>query len=80
MLGANEYFIPFAEEVDVAAEKNKLKEEINYQEGFLNAVEKKLSNSRFVDNAPEQVVANEKKKQADAQAKIEVLKKQLASL
>ncbi|MEQ8624862.1 MAG: valine--tRNA ligase [Vicingaceae bacterium] len=80
VLGANEYFIPFAEEVDVAAEKNKLKEEINYQEGFLNAVEKKLSNSRFVDNAPEQVVANEKKKQADAQAKIEVLKKQLASL
>lgn len=80
VLGANEYFIPFAEEVDVAAEKNKLKEEINYQEGFLNAVEKKLSNSRFVDNAPEQIVANEKKKQADAQAKIEVLKKQLASL
>ena len=80
VLGANEYFIPFEEEVDLEAEKAKLNEEIAYQKGFLNSVEKKLSNSRFVDNAPEQVVAIEKKKQAEAQAKIEVLKKQLASL
>ena len=80
VLGANEYFIPFEEEVDLDVEKAKLKEEIDYQEGFLNSVEKKLSNSRFVDNAPKEVVAIEKKKQADAQAKIEVLKKQLASL
>ena len=66
--------------VDVAAEIAKLTEELNYTEGFLKAVQKKLSNERFMAGAPEQVVAIEKKKEADALAKIETLKASLASL
>ncbi|WP_435134006.1 valine--tRNA ligase [Formosa sp. A9] len=77
---ANEYFIPMAGAIDVEAELAKLSEELKYVEGFLNSVQKKLSNERFVNNAPEAVVASEKKKEADALAKIETLKASLASL
>jgi valyl-tRNA synthetase len=77
---SNEYFIPTAGSIDVDAEIKKLEEELNYTEGFLKSVQKKLSNERFVNNAPEQVVASEKKKEADALAKIETLKGSLASL
>lgn len=77
---SNEYFIPMAGAIDVDAEIKKLTEELNYTEGFLKSVQKKLSNERFVNNAPEQVVAGEKKKEADALAKIETLKASLASL
>lgn len=80
VIGRNEYFIPMGNQIDVEAEKQKIQEEIQYNEGFLKSVEKKLSNERFVSNAPEKVVAMEKQKQADAQAKIELLKSQLASL
>ncbi|MBE7326138.1 hypothetical protein IEQ44_16005, partial [Nocardioides sp. Y6] len=61
-------------------EIKKLTEGLNYTEGFLKSVQKKLSNERFVSNAPDQVVASEKKKEADALAKIETLKASLASL
>tara|TARA_R110000868_G_scaffold147359_3_gene368803 strand:- start:215 stop:2935 length:2721 start_codon:yes stop_codon:yes gene_type:complete len=77
---SNEYFIPMAGAIDVEAEIIKLTEELNYTEGFLKSVQKKLSNERFVAGAPEQVVASEKKKEADALAKIETLKASLASL
>tara|TARA_R110002073_G_scaffold14998_1_gene60098 strand:- start:16965 stop:19598 length:2634 start_codon:yes stop_codon:yes gene_type:complete len=77
---ANEYFIPISGGINIAAEIEKLKEELNYTEGFLKSVQKKLSNERFVSNAPEQVVASEKQKEADALAKIETLKTSLASL
>ena len=77
---SNEYFIPMAGSIDVEAEIKKLTEELNYTEGFLKSVQKKLSNERFVSGAPEQVVASEKKKEADALAKIETLKTSLASL
>ncbi|MFY0714800.1 valine--tRNA ligase [Seonamhaeicola sp. NFXS20] len=77
---SNEYFVPMAGAIDVEAEIKKLTEELNYTEGFLKSVQKKLSNERFVNNAPEQVVASEKKKEADALAKIETLKASLASL
>ncbi|MCF4102435.1 valine--tRNA ligase [Gillisia sp. M10.2A] len=77
---ANEYFIPMEGAIDVEEEIKKLTEELNYTEGFLKSVQKKLSNERFVNNAPESVVAVEKAKQADAEAKIEVLKKSLAAL
>ena len=77
---ANEYFIPMVGAIDVEAEMAKLTEELNYTEGFLKSVQKKLSNERFVNNAPEQVVASEKKKEADALAKIDTLKASLASL
>ncbi len=77
---SNEYFIPMAGSIDVEAEIKKLTDELNYTEGFLKSVQKKLSNERFVAGAPEQVVASEKKKEADALAKIETLKASLASL
>ncbi|GGK26584.1 valine--tRNA ligase [Yeosuana aromativorans] len=77
---SNEYFIPMAGAIDVEAEIKKLTEELQYTEGFLKSVQKKLSNERFVAGAPEQVVASEKKKEADALAKIETLKASLASL
>jgi len=75
----NEYFIPFSEDIDVEAEIEKIKSELDYTKGFLNSIEKKLSNERFVNNAPEQVVAAEKKKQSDAQEKIKILTEKLAS-
>ena len=77
---SNEYFIPMVGAIDVEAEIKKLTEELSYTEGFLKSVQKKLSNERFVNNAPEQVVVSEKKKEADAMAKIETLKASLASL
>jgi len=77
---SNEYFIPMGDAIDVEAEIKKIEEELNYTKGFLNSVQKKLSNERFVNNAPEQVVAMERKKVADAEAKIETLEKSLASL
>ncbi|MCF6294053.1 MAG: valine--tRNA ligase, partial [Flavobacteriaceae bacterium] len=77
---ANEYFVPMQGNIDVEAEITKLTEELNYTEGFLKSVQKKLTNERFVAGAPEQVVVSEKKKEADALAKIETLKASLASL
>jgi valyl-tRNA synthetase len=76
---SNEYFIPMEGSIDVEAEIKKLTEELNYTEGFLKSVQKKLSNERFVNNAPEQVVASEKKKEADALAKIDTIKASLES-
>jgi len=77
---SNEYFIPMEGAIDLDAEIQKIQEELKYTKGFLMSVQKKLSNERFVNNAPEQVVAIEKKKAADAEAKIETLEKSLASL
>ncbi|NNK82948.1 MAG: valine--tRNA ligase [Flavobacteriaceae bacterium] len=77
---SNEYFVPMQGTIDVEAEVAKLTEELNYTEGFLKSVQRKLSNERFVNNAPEQVVASERKKEADALAKIETLKASLESL
>ncbi|SEB54675.1 valyl-tRNA synthetase [Tenacibaculum sp. MAR_2009_124] len=78
---SNEYFVPIsAENINVEEEVEKLMEELNYTEGFLKSVQKKLANERFVSNAPDQVVANEKKKEADALAKIETIKNSLTSL
>ncbi|WP_046743588.1 valine--tRNA ligase [Kordia zhangzhouensis] len=77
---SNEYFIPMEGAIDVEAEIEKLTKELEYVEGSLRIVQKKLSNESFVNNAPEQVVVNEKKKEADALAKIETLKASLASL
>lgn len=77
---SNEYFVPISGAIDIVAEIEKITEELTYTKGFLKSVEKKLSNERFVNNAPGQVVAIEKKKAADAVAKIETLEKSLASL
>ncbi|APD07687.1 valine--tRNA ligase [Flavobacteriaceae bacterium UJ101] len=75
-----EYFVPLTGSIDVEAEKAKLTEELNYQQGFLKTVEKKLSNEKFVNGAPEQVVANEHKKKEDALAKIKTIEESLANL
>ncbi len=77
---SNEYFIPVEGTIDVDAEITKLEAELKYTEGFLQSVRKKLSNERFVNSAPEQVVAIEKKKEADALAKIETIKESLRGL
>ncbi|MCD8407802.1 valine--tRNA ligase [Tenacibaculum dicentrarchi] len=78
---SNEYFIPVAEEeIDVEAETIKLNAELKRAEGFLFGIQKKLSNERFVSNAPEQVIVIERKKESDTLAKIETIKSSLASL
>ena len=77
---SNEYFIPIAGAINIEEEIKKLSDELNYTEGFLKSVQKKLSNERFVAGAPEQVIANERNKEADALAKIETLKASLESL
>ena len=75
-----ECFIPLDGHVDTEAEKAKLEDELRYAKGFLTAVRKKLGNERFVNNAPENVIAMERKKEADALEKISVLEKSLALL
>lgn len=77
---SNEYFIPVGGNVDLDAEIAKLEEELKYTKGFLRSVQGKLSNEKFVSGAPEQVIANERKKEADALAKIATLEQSLASL
>ena len=76
---SNEYFIPFSEDIDVEAEIKKLQDELEYTKGSLAIAEKKLNNEKFVAGAPEQVVANEKRKQAEALAKIKVIEEKLVS-
>ncbi len=80
MVKTTQYFVPLEGKIDVAAELKKLGEELSYLEGFLQSVMKKLSNERFVNSAPEKVVANERAKQADAEAKIAALKERIAAL
>jgi len=77
---STEFYVPASESVDTEAEIAKLREELKYTKGFLNAVMKKLGNERFVQNAPEKVVALEQKKKADAEARIKVLEEQIQSL
>ncbi len=75
-----QYFVPMGDNVNVEEEIAKLEKDLAYYEGFLNSVMKKLSNERFVNSAPAQVVANERAKQADAEAKIAAIREQLAAL
>jgi valyl-tRNA synthetase len=77
---SNEYYMLADMLIDIDAELAKLEEELTYTKGFLLSVQKKLSNERFVNNAPAQVVASEKKKEADALAKIDTLETSLSNL
>ena len=79
-VNANEYFIPVSGNIDIAAEIVKLTEELKYTQGFLRSVQGKLSNEKFVAGAPPQVIDNERKKEADALAKIATIEQSLASL
>ena len=80
LIKSDECFIPMEGSIDVEKEKAELQKELNYTKGFLNSVDKKLSNERFVSNAPEKVIEMEKKKKADAEAKIKTLEASLANL
>ncbi len=75
--GTSEYFVPAKGKIDKSAELNKLEEELSYLKGFLASVEKKLSNEKFVNNAPTEVVEAEKKKQSDALSKISLIVQQI---
>lgn len=77
---ATEYAIPMSNAIDVEAELKKLEAELKYAQGFLKAVMGKLGNERFVQNAPEAVVAMERKKKADAEEKIKSLEESIAAL
>ena len=77
---SNEYFIPMGDNINIEEEIKKLESELKYAEGFLVSVQKKLSNERFVNNAPEQVIAAERKKEADALAKILTINESLKGL
>ncbi len=74
------FYIPLEGFIDVEEELKKLEEELKYTKGFLGTVMNKLGNERFVNNAPEEVVAKERAKQADAEAKIKVLEERIAGL
>ncbi len=80
MVGTTECFVPMSQHIDVEAEKKKLEDELKYAEGFLASVMKKLGNEKFVNGAPEKVVAVERQKKADAEQKIAALKAQIANL
>ena len=77
---ANEYFIPILDKINVEEEIKKLETELHYAEGFLKSVRAKLSNEKFVNSAPAQVVENERKKESDTLAKIETLTQSLNKL
>jgi len=77
---STEFFVPLGSHLDVEAELGKLQTELEYTKGFLTSTMKKLSNERFVNNAPEKVVAMEQKKKDDAEAKIKVLEEQIKAL
>ena len=80
MVGTDEFAVPLGALIDVTAEIEKQEKELGHLEGFLTGVMKKLSNERFVANAPEAVVALERKKQKDAEEKIAALKQSIAEL
>jgi Valyl-tRNA synthetase len=75
-----EYYIPFGTQINVEEEVEKLQKELTYQKGFLEIVNRKLTNKRFVDGAPDEVVAAERKKAADAQEKIQTIEITLSKL
>ena len=76
---SNNYYVPVNNNINIDEEIIKLKTELSYTEGFLNSVRKKLSNTRFVENAPEKVIQIEKDKEQDALSKIKAIKDSLSS-
>lgn len=76
----HQLFVVTGATLDAGEERAKIEEELKYNKGFLTSIEKKLSNERFVNNAPEAVVAKERQKMTDAENKIKALEEQLAKL
>ena len=80
MVGTTEYAVPLGSTIDIAEEIQKMEAEIDYLEGFLRSVMKKLGNEKFVSNAKPEVVAIERKKRADAESKLALLRENVAKL
>jgi valyl-tRNA synthetase len=80
MVGVTEYYIPLTGKLDIEGEILRIKEELDYNRGFLTNVMKKLDNERFVSNAPAAVLELERKKKSDAESKIKSLEEALKSL
>jgi valyl-tRNA synthetase len=80
MVSTDEFAVPLGNMIDIDAEIEKQEAQLKHLEGFLAGVIKKLSNERFVANAPEAVVALERKKQSDSEEKIAALKESIATL
>nr|MBX2872325.1 valine--tRNA ligase [Saprospiraceae bacterium] len=80
LVGRDKFFVELSQEIDTEAEYERLKKDLEYYQGFVQKVEKKLSNERFVNNAPAKVVEMERKKLADGKAKLENLEEALSKL
>jgi valyl-tRNA synthetase len=80
LIGSTEFYVPVSKNINVEEEKQRLHKDLEYNKGFLKSVQIKLSNEKFVANAKPELIANERKKQADAEAKIKSLEEQLQQL
>ena len=80
LVGKDEFYVDIAQNIDIEEEKKRISKEIEYLNGFLKSVNAKLGNERFVANAKPEIVANERNKKADAEAKIALLQEQLSGL
>ena len=80
IIKTDEFYIPVEGEIDHDKQIKELEKELDYAKGFLASIMKKLNNENFVSNAPEKVVANERKKQSDAEGKIKKLEESLKNL
>ena len=80
MVDTTEFFVPLETKIDVEKEREAILKDLEYQRGFMNSVDKKLSNEKFVSSAPQKVIEMERKKKADAEAKIKSLEESLARL
>jgi valyl-tRNA synthetase len=80
VIKSTEFFIPLEGQIDAEREREIILKDLNYQRGFLTSVEKKLSNEKFISGAPEQVIETERRKKADAEAKIKALEESLKNL
>lgn len=80
MVGTTEYAVPLGSLIDTEEEIKKLEAELEYEEGFLRSVQKKLNNKNFVSKAPAEVIEMERKKQADAENRMAVIRQSIAAL
>ncbi|MBL7884517.1 MAG: valine--tRNA ligase [Bacteroidia bacterium] len=80
MVKTTEFYVPLASNINVDEERARLTKDLDYSKGFLKSVQAKLANEKFVTNAKPEMVENERKKQADAEAKIKAIEEQLAAL
>jgi valyl-tRNA synthetase len=80
MVGSDEFYIQFEDNIDIDAERERLNGELTYLQGFLKSVDAKLNNERFVQNAKPEIIQNERNKKADAESKMAIIKENLSSL